>query len=70
MNKLAIWLSAGALAVTFPAQAQQKTHLKVGDTAPEFSLAATTTGKPVKLSDFKGQKNVVVAFFPAAFTGG
>jgi peroxiredoxin len=45
-----------------------KTHLKVGDTAPDFTLAAST-GKPVSLHDFKG-KTVVVAFFPAAFTGG
>jgi peroxiredoxin len=29
-----------------------------------------TTGKDIKLSDFRGKKNVVLAFFPAAFTGG
>jgi len=46
-----------------------KTHLKVGDTAPDFELPSTQ-GKPVKLSDFRGKKNVVLAFFPAAFTGG
>jgi peroxiredoxin len=46
-----------------------KTHLKVGDEAPDFTLPSTT-GKPVKLSDFRGKKNVVLAFFPAAFTGG
>ena len=46
-----------------------KTHLKVGDTAPDFDLNSTA-GKKIKLSDFKGQKNVVLAFFPAAFTGG
>jgi peroxiredoxin len=56
---------AGALA----AQAPPKTHLKVGDTAPDFTLPSTT-GKPVKLSEFKGKKNVVLAFYPAAFTGG
>jgi hypothetical protein len=49
-----------------------KTHLKVGDQAPDFTVAArmNTTGKKIKLSDFKGKKNVVLAFFPAAFTGG
>jgi peroxiredoxin len=46
-----------------------KTHLKVGDEAPDFSLPSTS-GKDVKLSDFRGKKNVVLAFFPAAFTGG
>jgi len=45
------------------------TTLKVGDTAPDFMLPSTA-GKPVKLSDYKGKKNVVLAFFPAAFTGG
>jgi mycoredoxin-dependent peroxiredoxin len=51
------------------AQAPMSTTLKVGDTAPDFTLPSTQ-GKPVKLSDFKGKKNVVLAFFPAAFTGG
>jgi thioredoxin-dependent peroxiredoxin len=46
-----------------------KTTLKVGDTAPEFTLSSST-GKPINLSDFKGKKTVVLAFFPAAFTGG
>jgi peroxiredoxin len=50
-------------------QPQQHTHLKVGDTAPDFTLP-DTSNHPVKLSDFRGKKNVVLAFFPAAFTGG
>lgn len=45
------------------------THLKVGDMAPDFTLPSTT-GQPVKLSSFRGKSNVVLAFFPAAFTGG
>ena len=46
-----------------------KTHLKVGDAAPEFKLRATD-GKEYKLSDFKGKKNVVLAIYVLAFTGG
>lgn len=46
-----------------------KTHLKVGDQAPDFELNSSL-GKKIKLSDFKGKKTVVLAFFPAAFTGG
>ena len=58
-------LAAGTLL----AQAPPQTHLKVGDTAPDFTLPSTA-GKPVKLSDFQGKKTVVLAFYPAAFTGG
>jgi peroxiredoxin len=58
-------LSAGLSAQTAP----PKTHLKVGDMAPDFTLRATN-GQSVKLSDFRGKKTVVLAFFPAAFTGG
>ncbi len=49
--------------------APPKTHLKVGDRAPEFTLRATD-GKTYKLSDFKGKKNVVLAIYVLAFTGG
>ena len=67
--------AAGALATCSSAalygQAVQPPHtqLKVGDSAPDFTLTATTGGK-VTLSDFRGKSNVVLAFFPAAFTGG
>ena len=49
--------------------APPKTHLKVGAAAPDFNLPSTQGGR-VKLSDFKGKNTVVLAFFPAAFTGG
>ena len=49
--------------------APPKTHLKVGDPAPDFTLRATD-GKTYKLSDFKGKKNVVLAVYVLAFTGG
>lgn len=43
--------------------------LKVGDLAPDFNLPSTGGGR-VKLSDFRGKNNVVLAFFVLAFTGG
>jgi len=43
--------------------------LKIGDMAPDFTLP-DTAGNKVKLSDFRGKKNVVLAFFVLAFTGG
>jgi peroxiredoxin len=49
--------------------APPSTKLKVGDMAPDFTLPATT-GDKVTLSSFRGKQNVVLAFFPAAFTGG
>jgi len=52
-----------------PPKAPPKTTLKVGDIAPDFSLRATD-GKTYKLSDFRGKKNVVLAIYVLAFTGG
>jgi len=70
MRLLSLPLLSTALAAIMLAQAPPpKTHLKVGDMAPDFDLSSTT-GKKIKLSDFRGKKVVVVAFFPAAFTGG
>ncbi len=43
--------------------------LNVGDKAPDFTLP-DQSGKQVKLSDFLGKKNVVLAFYVLAFTGG
>ena len=39
----------------------------VGEAAPDFTLI-TSSGKPVTLSSFRGTKNVLIAFFPLAFT--
>ena len=45
------------------------TTLKAGDTAPDFTLL-DNHWKPVHLADFRGKKNVVLAFYVLAFTGG
>ncbi len=58
---------AAALAVGV--MAQTPVELKVGDTAPEFSLQGTD-GKTHKLSDYRGKQAVVLAWFPKAFTQG
>lgn len=43
--------------------------LKVGDKAPDFTLPSIDGGN-VHLADFLGKSTIVLAFFPAAFTGG
>ena len=61
---------AGAKAGAGPEQpAAPQTQLKVGDRAPDFELT-DTEGQKVRLSDFRGKKNVVLAFYVLAFTGG
>jgi AhpC/TSA family len=46
--------------------------LRVGDTAPNFTLLAFDGKelKKVSLQDYRGRKNVALAFFVFAFTGG
>ena len=60
---LAAWLGGGARAVN------AADAMNVGDLAPNFTLPGSD-GKTYKLSDYKGKKAVVVAWFPKAFTGG
>jgi cytochrome oxidase Cu insertion factor (SCO1/SenC/PrrC family) len=59
---------------TARAQQQQQppvshTFLKVGDPAPDFALRSDQ-GTTVKLSDYRGKKTVIAAFYVLAFTGG
>ena len=62
---------AGGFALTLAAQTNQppSTTLKVGEKAPDFTLPSTEGGT-VHLADYLGKSTVVLAFFPAAFTGG
>jgi len=43
--------------------------LEVGDAAPDFSLT-DQHGKTIRLNDYRGKSNVVVAFYVMAFTPG
>ncbi len=72
MQFLKFALLTASLSTALLAQAPAKppsTTLKVGDKAPDFTLPSTEGGK-VHLADYIGKSTVVVAFFPAAFTGG
>jgi peroxiredoxin len=47
---------------------QMQNSPQVGDLAPDFKVPSTS-GADVSLSSFRGKKNVLLAFFPLAFTG-
>ncbi|MGH9732760.1 MAG: hypothetical protein ACRD4A_13780 [Candidatus Acidiferrales bacterium] len=61
--------------LSFAAQAQDQqaaittTNLKAGDVAPTFSLPSDQRSS-VSLDSFRGKKNVILAFYVLAFTGG
>jgi peroxiredoxin (alkyl hydroperoxide reductase subunit C) len=42
--------------------------VEIGKPAPDFTLK-NQFGAPVTLSDYRGKKNVLLVFFPKAFTG-
>lgn len=72
-------LAVGLLLATIAASSafaqtnkEESSMPKVGDTAPDFTLKYFDGAnlKDVKLSDYHGKKNVVLAFYIFAFTGG
>jgi thioredoxin-dependent peroxiredoxin len=67
-----IWAATVLLLAGLSTQAGAQTMPKVGDMAPDFTLNYFDGNdlKPVSLSEYRGKKNVVVAFFVFAFTGG
>ena len=73
---LTAWLLAAVTMSTLLAQenkpAAPELSLKVGDVAPDFKLQYFDgTGlKDVTLSQYRGKKNVALAFYVFAFTGG
>jgi hypothetical protein len=73
---LAAWLIVATLwSPRASAQQDKKVagpSLKVGDMAPDFKMSYFdgTDLKNVSLSDYRGKKNVVLAFYIFAFTGG
>jgi peroxiredoxin len=66
---LLVTMTAGLFAQT---KKEASSMPKVGDMAPDFSLKYFDGSdlKDVKLSDYRGKKNVVLAFYIFAFTGG
>ena len=66
-KKLFVIAASGVLGMLFPFYA--KAELRVGDRAPDFALP-DQKGDTVRLSDFKGKKTVVLAFYIKASTPG
>jgi len=65
----AILLAGVLLPVAQAADTPPPPTIKVGDMAPDFTLT-DQNGNKVSLHDFKGKKNVALAFYVFAFTGG
>ena len=61
--------AALALGLTALAATPSAASVGVGDAAPNFTLPSSD-GREIQLSEILGEKNVVLAFFPKAFTGG
>jgi thioredoxin-dependent peroxiredoxin len=65
----ALWTMGLVAALAVGVMGQNPVELKVGDMAPDFTLQGTD-GKTHRLSEYRGNQAVVVAWFPRAFTQG
>ena len=63
--------ASGSATGAAPQQNEKINHtsLKPGDMAPDFTLL-DNNWKKIHLADYRGKKNVVLAFYVLAFTGG
>jgi hypothetical protein len=66
---LAGCMGAGAIRAAQEDVKVNHTSLKAGDMAPDFTLL-DNHWKQIHLSDYRGKKNVVLAFYVLAFTEG
>ena len=62
-------IATGMTNVAFSRDVLSPVVLRAGDAAPDFTLTASD-GVTYRLSDFRGRKPVVIAWFPKAFTRG
>jgi len=73
MSMIAIAAVASSIAVSANRSQEDvkvsHTSLKIGDMAPDFTLL-DNKWKQIHLSDYRGKKNVVLAFYVLAFTEG
>jgi len=76
MRKVLVLVTLLLAAVAASGQEKKKEaeplKIKIGDEAPDFTLLEFdgTKVKPVSLHDYRGKKQVALAFFVFAFTGG
>jgi cytochrome oxidase Cu insertion factor (SCO1/SenC/PrrC family) len=69
MLLLIVGLSGPVVSSSAETASQPALKYKVGDLAPDFTLR-DQNGRDVSLHDFRGKKNVVLAFYVFAFSGG
>jgi peroxiredoxin len=67
VKRAAVRTGTAGRASTFTSSEENAMSVEVGDMAPDFELPSHNGGK-IKLSDYRGKKNVFIAFYPLAWT--